>query len=105
MSGSRKSQASSPWALTAQSLTCSSMEKPHTRLDECPRILLSCFRARNSDAHLELAVLPEAAVVLELEPGRHVPLRDALLDLADDLQLLGVALHLNFNTNLKFPPK
>ena len=23
------------------------MEKPHTGLDECPRILLSCFRARN----------------------------------------------------------
>ena len=34
---------------TAQSLTCSIMEKPHTGLDECPRILLSCFRARNSD--------------------------------------------------------
>ena len=33
---------------TAQSLTCSIMEKPHTGLDECPRILLSCFRARNS---------------------------------------------------------
>ena len=33
---------------TAQSLTCSFMEKPHTGLDECPRILLSCFRARNS---------------------------------------------------------
>ena len=24
------------------------MEKPHTGLDECPRILLSCLRARNS---------------------------------------------------------
>ena len=24
-------------------------EKPHTGLDECPRILLSCLRARNSD--------------------------------------------------------
>ena len=33
---------------TAQSLTCSTMEKPHTGLDDCPRILLSCFRARNS---------------------------------------------------------
>ena len=33
---------------TAQSLTCSIMEKPHTGLDECQRILLSCFRARNS---------------------------------------------------------
>ena len=47
MSGSRKSQASSPWA-KQQSLTCSIIEKPHTGLDECPRILLSCFRARNS---------------------------------------------------------
>ena len=25
------------------------MEKPHTGLEFCPRILLSCFRARNSD--------------------------------------------------------
>ena len=34
---------------TAQSLTCSTtMKKPHTGLDECPRILPSCFRARNS---------------------------------------------------------
>ena len=33
---------------TAQSLTCSIMEKPHTGLGECPRILLLCFRARNS---------------------------------------------------------
>ena len=36
---------------TAQSLTCSIMEKPHTGLGECPRILLSCFRARNSGFH------------------------------------------------------
>ena len=33
---------------TAQSLTCSIMEKPHRGLDDCPRILLSCFSARNS---------------------------------------------------------
>ena len=33
---------------TAQCLTCSIMEKPHTGLDDCLRILLSCFRARNS---------------------------------------------------------
>ena len=33
---------------TPQSLTCSIMEKPHARLDECPRILLSRFRAGNS---------------------------------------------------------
>ena len=28
--------------------TCSIMEIPYTGLDECPRILLACFRARNS---------------------------------------------------------
>ena len=33
---------------TAQSLTCYPMEKPYTGLDECPRILLSCFRARTT---------------------------------------------------------
>ena len=33
---------------TAQGLTCFIMEKPQTGLDECPRILLSCFRAKNS---------------------------------------------------------
>ena len=37
---------------TAQSLTCSFMEKPHTELDECLRILLSCFRERNSGEEL-----------------------------------------------------
>ena len=31
-----------------QILTCSIMEKPHRGLDECPRILLSCIRARIS---------------------------------------------------------
>ena len=42
---------------TAHSLTCSIMEKPHIGLDECLRILLSCFRARNpgpSPPYLEL---------------------------------------------------
>ena len=29
---------------TAQSLTCSIMEKPHTGLDDCLYILLTCFR-------------------------------------------------------------
>ena len=41
------------------------MEKPHTGLDECPRILLSCFRARNS-AH------PPSFVVL----GASIPERE-----------------------------
>ena len=33
---------------TSQSLACSIVEKPRTGVDECPKILLSCFRARNS---------------------------------------------------------
>ena len=44
--GSWKSQASFPWA--KQHRACSIMEKPHTALDDCLRILLSYFRARNS---------------------------------------------------------
>ena len=43
ISGSRKSQAR-----MGQTAQCSIMEKPHTGLYECPRIRLSCFRARNS---------------------------------------------------------
>ena len=43
---SRTSQLS--MGQTEHSPTCSIMEKPHTGLDECPRILLSCFTARNS---------------------------------------------------------
>ena len=34
---------------TAQSLTCSVLEKPHRGLDACLIILLSCFRDRTSD--------------------------------------------------------
>ena len=41
---------------TAQSLTCPIMENPHTGVDECPRILLSCFRSRNSGGALFHAV-------------------------------------------------
>ena len=33
---------------TAQSLACSIMEKPKIGLDDCLRILLSCFRKRMS---------------------------------------------------------
>ena len=52
VSGAWKSQASSPWAKQYRALTCCIMEKPDTGLDECPRILLSCFRARNSGRRL-----------------------------------------------------
>ena len=47
VSGSRKGQASSPWAKQHRVPSCSIMEKPHTGLDDCPTILLSCFRARS----------------------------------------------------------
>ena len=33
---------------TAQSLTCSMMEEPHTGLDDCLNMLLPCFRKRMS---------------------------------------------------------
>ena len=36
---------------TAQSLTCSIMENPHTGLDDCLNMLLSCFRKRLSVTH------------------------------------------------------
>ena len=45
VSGSRKRQS---MGQTVQNLNCSIMEKPHIGLDECPRIVLSCFRAMNS---------------------------------------------------------
>ena len=38
-----------PVGQTAQSLTCSIMEKPHTGLDHCLNMLLSCFRKGMSD--------------------------------------------------------
>ena len=40
---------------TAQSLTCSFMEKPHTVLDDCLRILLSCFRKKRSGGYVRAA--------------------------------------------------
>ena len=43
---------------TARSLTCSIMEKPHTGVDECPRIILLCFRARISDQNQTMSVVP-----------------------------------------------
>ena len=52
---------------TAQRLTCSIMEKPHTGLEECLRILLSCFRARNSGRQLlprEVEQKTETAIII-----------------------------------------
>ena len=34
---------------TSQSLTCSIMEKPHTGLDDCKRVLQECFRKMMPD--------------------------------------------------------
>ena len=43
------------------------MEKPHTGLEECLRILLSCFRARNSGRQLlprEVEQKTETAIII-----------------------------------------
>ena len=53
-----------------QSLTCSIIEKPHTGLDDCLRMLQACFRRRMSLLHA-VAVLREY----------HDPRADALLPL------------------------
>ena len=51
---------------TAQSLTCSIMEKPHTGQDDCPRILLSCFRARTPGCRSRRMRKGEAGTKCEL---------------------------------------
>ena len=50
--GSWKSQVSS-LGQTAQSLTCSIVEKPHTGLDDCLNMLLSCVRKNMSGGNPE----------------------------------------------------
>ena len=54
-------------AQTAQSLTCSIMEKPRTGLDDCLIILLPCFKKRCIAAlsNATNLALPDAVVVLE----------------------------------------
>ena len=49
VSGSGRAKPVLSMGERSQILTSSIMEKPQTGLDECPRILLSCFRARNSE--------------------------------------------------------
>ena len=46
------------------------MEKPHTGLDECPRFLLSCFRAKKSDLLLLPLGAPEL-LRLDVCHGEH----------------------------------
>ena len=73
---------------TAQSLTGSSIkEKPQTGLDECTRILLSCFRKERSVVKLALPVESRHGVHHEPE----VPDGAALLEEGDQLVLVEVA--------------
>ena len=51
---------------TAQSPTCSIMEKPHIGLDDCPRILLSCVIARKSASNGRLGY-PEGILTAAAE--------------------------------------
>ena len=44
----RKQPSQFSMGQTAQSITCSIMEKPHAGLDDCLNMLLSCFRKRMS---------------------------------------------------------
>ena len=65
----KEEQASSPWAKQHRAI----MEKPHTGLEECPRILLSCFRARMSHAEVindvRSAYLPLSSWVVNQIPA------------------------------------
>ena len=80
VSGSRKSSQFSV-GKTAQSLTSSVIEKPHTGFDECQIILLSCFRARNSAVRPRPSVRPSGR--LDRLPKRlsrfHSPLHSRFL--------------------------
>ena len=76
-------------AQTTQSLTCSIMERPHSGLDYCLKMLLACFRKRMSD----LDYLSADADFLAVTVGRreHVPPVDQcaaalVLDAAVDLK-------------------
>ena len=51
---------------TAQSLTCSIMEKPRTGLDGCLRMLQACFRKRMSDFRASTTRDPNE--IIETEP-------------------------------------
>ena len=64
--GSWKSKASSPWA--KQPI----MEKPHTVLDDCLRILLACFRKRMSATQPppQLGFVTTAAFIVLLRISR-----------------------------------
>lgn len=52
------------------------------------------FDVRVMALDFELGVFPETAVILQLDPSWHVPVRDARLDLADDMKLLRITFDL-----------
>ena len=56
---------------TAQSLSCSVMEKPHTGWDDCLVILLSCFRKRMSGFQCQST--SSDALHLLICPGPPIP--------------------------------
>ena len=55
---------------TAHSLTCSIMKKPHTRLDDCLRMLQACLRKRMSgqNAHTKSPLLTRARSTRSCSP-------------------------------------
>ena len=57
---------------TALSLTCSVIERPHTGLDDCLKILLSCFRARTSVHTLTRCAIC-TGMVIKVGPRLHYP--------------------------------
>ena len=53
----------------AHMLTCYIMDTPHTGLDECPRILLSCFRGKSS-VSFPLPLLIRIPIAIALKKDR-----------------------------------
>ena len=51
---------------TAQSLTCSIMEKPRTGLDDCLRVLQACLKKRMSDKDGAKIILDKNCQLLKL---------------------------------------
>ena len=65
---------------TAQSITGSLIEKPHTGLDDCLNILLSCFRASTSDSDIPLsssgAIFERLSAAAAANPRIQIPSAD-----------------------------
>ena len=73
---------------TAQSLTCSIMDKPHTGLEDCLRMLLSCFRKRMpggnevTSASKGLRCSDGCAMPTDRSPAPHLPLSSSFLPIS-----------------------